>query len=365
VIDKGRELLVFSKYGEQSGGTRVRVFDWLRITNAASEVKTFAEYDSQNRVGRYVSDAARYARNHARLMRSRFPSDTRILIYREASPFGRGALEEKLFRRSAFGVFDFDDAIHLQSSAGRLGALFPPPVKTARAIRAADRVIAGNDFLASWAQEFSNDVVRIPSCVDTDRYKVRTKGNEDHTPVIGWIGSHSTDRYLDIIAKPLLELNKRTGARILLLGTLNAHRGPLEKIIDRVQWTEQIQYDLLQTMDIGIMPLLDTEYEKGKCAFKLLQYSAAGVPSVGSPVGANRSVLKGTLGWSPTTEAEWFDCMLEAVEMSSERRLHIGTEARKFVESEYSYKAWSPVWESAVLGRSIPSLQTPGTSGSS
>jgi glycosyltransferase involved in cell wall biosynthesis len=350
------ELRVYSKYDRSSGGARVRVFDWLDETKAQSTVRTFADYDPSNRTFRYAQAVARLTGSQVALLKESAGASNRVLVYRQATPFGRGGIEQRLLRAASFGIFDFDDAIHLQSSAGRFGSLFPPPVKTTLAVRAANRVIAGNEYLADWASGHSDDVHVIPSCVSPEKYVQKTDYRIGEHPTIGWIGSHSTDRYLDKIRGPLLELNKKLGARILLLGSLSENRGPLEQMIDRVQWTEETQHTLLATADIGIMPLPDTEFARGKCAYKLLQYGAAGVPAVGSPVGANTSVLKGSRGWSPETEGEWFDAMLEALAVSIEQRKAIGSQARKFVSDNYSYKAWRPTWESLVLGRPSNSL---------
>jgi glycosyltransferase involved in cell wall biosynthesis len=350
------ELWVYSKYDRRSGGARVRVFDWLAETNADSVVRTFADYDPENRSSQYLSATTRYVANQVRLeceAREVQHAQRSVLVYRQATPFGRGGVEARLLRSASFGVFDFDDAIHLQASAGRFGLLFPPPLKTAMAIAAADRVIAGNDYLADWAAGFSKDVSVVPSCVSPERYAQKSNYEVSDTPTIGWIGSHSTDRYLDQIRLPLLELHKRTGARILLIGAIGENRGELEKMIDRVQWTEENQHELLAKVDIGIMPLPDTEFARGKCAYKLLQYGAAGVPSVGSPVGTNTSVLKGSGGWAPSTDAEWLDAMIDALSTSPKRRQQIGDQARVHIQAHYSFAAWRSTWENLVLGRPV------------
>jgi glycosyltransferase involved in cell wall biosynthesis len=350
-IEDTPEIFAFSRYGDESAGERVRVFDWLSHSNVRGRVEVFAQYDAENKLSGLLRRSPKLVRRHARLLKCKIPNTARVLIYRDASPFGHGFLEERLLRNSAFGLFDFDDAIHLQLSAGRLGRLFPPPEKMIRVISAADRVIAGNQYLVDFASQYCADVVRIPSCVDTDRYSVKAGSEFRGVPCIGWVGSYSTDRYLDVVAKPLLALHQKTGVRLLLLGATTPHRGALEAMIDRVQWTESNQYDQIKTMDIGIMPLLNTEYELGKCAYKLLQYAAAGVPSIGSPIGANEEVLNGVKGWAPRTEAEWYDSMLDAITLAPEKRSELGTFARAFVEREYSYRAWSKVWETEVLGR--------------
>lgn len=351
------ELRVYTKYSRVSGGARVRVFDWLKETGIPADVRVFATYDPENRSSRYVTDGLEYATKQSRLLRDIREVKSarcRTLVYRQATPFGRGGIEAKLLRSASFGVFDFDDAIHLQSSAGRLGTLFPPPVRAAVSVAAADQVIAGNEFLADWASGYSTEVSIIPSCVSPENYRLKVSYELSEPPRVGWIGSHSTDRYLDKIRSPLLELHKRTGARVVLIGSRTEHRGELEKMIDRIQWTEQDQHELLCSMDVGIMPLPDTEFARGKCAYKLLQYGAAGVPSIGSPVGANTAVLRGMGGWAPTTDAEWLDALLEAVTASSQRRRVIGELARTFVAENYSYRAWRRRWELLVLGRESP-----------
>jgi glycosyltransferase involved in cell wall biosynthesis len=350
----GNEIRCYTKYGRASAGARVRVFDWLDQTNATTKERVFAKYDPLNRTSRYVASGLRYALNHRQLVREakrmRLSND-RTLVYREATPFGGGSIECRLLRSGSFGVFDFDDAIHLQESAGRLGPLYPQRVKTEATLSYADRVIAGNEYLANFAAGHARDVAIIPSCVSPEKYERKTDYALKGFPVIGWIGSHSAERYLDTIREPLLELHKRLGVRILLIGATSERRGSLETMIDRVRWSEDNQHLMLRQVDVGIMPLPVTEFARGKCAYKLLQYGAAGIPSIGSPVGASTKVLHESGGWAPVNDSEWVDAVVEVLTISACRRKEIGEQAHKFVSENYSYVAWQSTWEQLVLGR--------------
>jgi glycosyltransferase involved in cell wall biosynthesis len=340
------ELHIFCKYGPEAGGARVRVFDWLTHTNTAASVQVFAEYRSPG----LPTQLAQFARKQLQLEQHARKIVGRTLIYKQATPFGRGRLEAALLQRASVGLFDFDDAIHLQTT-GRLDHVFPPRAKTIRIVKCADRVIAGNATLADWASQYAKDVVVIPSCVETGLYETKTNYAVGDRPIIGWIGSKSTEGYLDLIQRPLLEIHRRTGARLVLIGASKGYRGDLEVMIDRVPWSEENQAVLLKSMDVGVMPLANNPYERGKCAYKLLQYGAAGVPAIGSPVGVNGDVLAGSGGWMASSQDEWLEALTDALEMSEARRTEIGVKALRFVTENFSFSAWRSTWESLVVGR--------------
>ena len=119
----------------------------------------------------------------------------------------------------------------------------------------------------------------------------------------------------------------------------------------RLEWTLTRQHSLLATWDLGIMPLRDGIYERGKCAYKLLQYGAAALPSLGSPVGASAEVLNAYGADAPVTTVEWIDALLMALDRAPEMRQAIGERSAEVVEAHYSYDAWQPTWRASVFER--------------
>lgn len=273
----------------------------------------------------------------------------RLLLHREASPLSRGTLERRLLTRAEFAVYDFDDALQWDwGDGGTLRRLAPKAPKAHAAASHADRVIAGSPVLAEWASKLNSDVVLIPSCVAPSAYVVKTEYRLADPPRLGWIGSPDNESYLGLIAPALWEVNRRTGARITVIGTTRPTLGSLERLIDRVGWSERVQRDRLAQFDVGLAPLPNDPYSRGKCGYKLLQYAAAGTPALGSPVGVNREIL-GQFGTpAPVEVDEWVDAIMDLLGRPAAARAALGARARRVVERQYSYEAWLPCWRHAV-----------------
>jgi hypothetical protein len=348
-------------YGRGAGSSRVRVFEWLTRISAPSLVQSY--------LGRHNASPAYMARHPLSVLRAeaalrwvaqRRPE--RLLLHREASPISRGSLEVRLIKQAEFAVYDFDDALQWDDgSDGRLRRLIPKAPKALAAVRGADRVIAGNAVLAEWASAHNSDVRIIPSCVAPSTYRQRAHYELNDPPRLGWIGSADNEPLLGLIAEALFEINRRTGARLTLIGTTEPTLGSLEGIIDRVPWSERTQGDGLADIDVGLMPVPDTLYNRGKCGYKLLQYAAAGILLAGSPVGVNSEILARTGMPAPTSLAEWVDAILSLLNKPAVERQRLGRQARNVVELHYSYDAWLPDWEEAVGLREARGAAVTGT----
>lgn len=226
-------------------------------------------------------------------------------------------------------AFDVDDAIWLAS---------PAAAKAAQTIaRRSDVVLAGNSFIADWFSTFADDVRIVPTAVDTERFRPAGDRNDDNFTV-GWTGSASTLRYLEAVEEPLRALFRdHPCARLLVI----ADRAPAFVTLDpeRVQfvpWSESVETEALGKMNVGIMPLADDEWSRGKCSFKMLQYMSAGVPVVVTPVGMNKEVLaRGEVGFSASRDAEWQEALRT---LAADRGLaaRMGAEGRRVVETRYS-----------------------------
>jgi glycosyltransferase involved in cell wall biosynthesis len=339
---------VVTPYGRAAPSSRVRVFEWLdRIT----EPHVLSSYLShRNSSPSFISRhpfATLRAERRLRNMSSERPH--RLLLHREASPLSRGHLEERLLESAEFGVYDFDDALQWdRGEGGLLRRVAPKAGKAFVATQCADRVIAGNPILAEWASEHNEDVVVIPSCVAPDAYKMKPDYELRDPPRLGWIGSVDNEVYLRPLARVLREVHRQTGARLTMISSLRPTLGDLEEMIDRVVWSEATQYTTLADFDIGLAPLPDRPYERGKCGYKLLQYAAAGTPVIGSPVGINEQILAQFGMPAPSNDAEWLDAILTLLGRSSSTRAAIGAGARVVTQQHYSYDAWLTKWKQAV-----------------
>lgn len=335
-------------YGRGGPSSRVRVFEWLDRSSTPRVVSSYISY--RNSSPSYLARHPVAMLGAERRLR-RIASDRpqRLLLHREASPLSRGALERRLLSSSEYAVYDFDDALQWDWGAGGLHRrLAPKAPKALIAVRHADRVIAGNAVLADWASQHNKDVIVIPSCVSPDSYRAKADYRTSDPPRLGWIGSPDNEVYLRLVAPALYEVNRRTGARLTLIGTARQTLGDLERLIDRVPWSETTQHLRLADFDIGISPLPDEPYTRGKCGYRLLQFGAAGTPIVGSPIGVNKQILS-QFGMPAAESAdEWVAAVLDLLGRSNTARERLGRRAREVTRLHFSYDAWLSRWEEAV-----------------
>lgn len=249
-------------------------------------------------------------------------------------------------------VYDFDDALFVGSlgSANRGFAWVKQEARRALSCaRRARLVIAANSFLASQARAVARRVEVVPSCVDPGRQPLRQHADGD-TLTIGWIGSASTAAYL----RPVLPVIAQLAASDprLRLVVVGGDTGVRASWIEHRPWSLERQGVDLASFDVGIMPLPDDDWARGKSGYKLLQYFSAGVPAVASPVGVNRELVDGERGLCATTTDEW-EAALQQLLAHADERHDRGLAARAYVEQNYSYQRWAP--ELAALVRSLSS----------
>lgn len=342
MIDR-RDTVCVSSYGPGAGSTRVRLYDWFRHIAVVPEYHGYLGA-SDNAVRRLVRAAPRVARAEWGLhtLRSRLAGRT-LVLGRQASPFSRGRLEERLLRGAQRSTYDFDDALYADTARVR-ARVWSRPRMWRRAVSSADTVVAGSDILAEAASRFSTNVVVIPSCIEPDDYVVKHAFERTGSARAVWIGSPATEPYLRTLTSPLLAMHQRSGLRLSVVSAGQASLGALDAMVDRVAWTPEGFAAVLAEADFGVMPLPDSPYARGKCAYKLLQYAAAGLPLVGSPVGANELALDRLGGFSASSDAQWEDAMCTIIDASAQQCRQWGRTAREQVITHYSFSSWKSRW---------------------
>ena len=331
------KVLGLSLYGSQAASPRYRLAQYvpgLRLSGIDLEVTALLGDGYLSRTfqgGTYPSYKLLkdYLRRMVLLSQQR--KYDMAILHVELFPFLPGFIESRLLKIPY--IYDFDDAFFLKYKAERFKRIsflledkFDPVVSRAAA------VTAGNQYLAEYAKTWNSAAIWMPTVVDTDRY-MHAPRKRDKTFTVGWIGSPSTSVYLSELIQPLSELSREGPVRFVVIGGLC----PPINGVDVVQlpWNEDTEVDLINTFDIGVMPLFADEWCKGKCALKLIQYMACGLPVVASPVGANVEVVDAACGFLAENAEAWRDNFRRLRDDVS-LRLSMGAAGRKKVENQYS-----------------------------
>lgn len=271
-----------------------------------------------------------------------------VWLYREAIPLGPPLVERAIAGRGIPIVLDFDDAIFMGdvSEANRAIGFLKNPGRVAEVIAKSTTTVVGNEFLAGYARRFSRHVAVIPTVVDTDRFVPRA----DHGrvapggPVVGWIGSPTTYHYVEEIAGLLRAAASRHAFTLIISGAGKPVQ--LDGVPARVApWSLAQEVELFNSCDIGIYPLSDDDWSRGKCGFKAIQFMACGVPVVASAVGVNLEIIRdGENGFLASTPAEWAE-KLERLLTDPALRARFAEAGRSTIETRYSLKVTAPLVE--------------------
>jgi glycosyltransferase involved in cell wall biosynthesis len=206
--------------------------------------------------------------------------------------------------------------------------------KVASICKWSHKVSCGNLYLAEYARQFNNNVVINPTTIDTVNYHNRIK--DQHTPelTIGWTGTHSTIRYLDIVVPILHKLEQQYDFTFIVIS--DAPPAFELKSLKYIRWSKETEIDDLLTFNVGIMPLTDDAWARGKCGFKALQYMSLGIPAIVSPVGVNTTIVDDGVNGLICNDADEWEQAIQKLINNKELSINLGREARKKVETNYS-----------------------------
>jgi glycosyltransferase involved in cell wall biosynthesis len=248
-------------------------------------------------------------------------------------------------------VVDYDDAVfHRYDLQGNFLVRNLLGRKIDRVMARARMVFAGNEYLAQRAEESgARSVILLPTVIDPTRYR-KKEAKESGKVWIGWIGSPSTLKYVKAIKQELEEVCREANAGLLLV---NGHDGfSFQGDLKMIPWSETGEVAAILQMDIGIMPLPDDEWERGKCAYKIIQYMACGLPVVASPVGMNVEVVKnGENGFLAAGSAEWKEALLTLVRDAGMRK-RLGEKGFELVQERFTLRGNFEVMVGEVRGQS-------------
>lgn len=338
------EVLFLTLYPEPAASPRYRVTQFLpalearglccTVAPAVSETIYRQSLDEQNRLR-----PARYHRHElgqrVRQIISAKKYDVVFLQKAVMSASVRG-FDRLLRQRARRLLYDIDDAVHLEPPHGLRGPwrAMQDAGQIRRIMGQADRVLAGNRWLVAEAEQCGGNARYFPTVVDTDRF--RPAHTEHGAYRLGWIGNRGTTPHVAALFPLLREL---PGVDVLLIGSDAAYSG--SEPFTRVSWTIEDEVKQIQHCSVGLMPLPETDWARGKCALKALQYMACGIPCIATPFGAVLDIIEhGVNGWLARTDEEWH----EAIEALRDPvlRARLGEAARATVETRFALKTAAP-----------------------
>ena len=263
-----------------------------------------------------------------------------IFIQREALLLGSSYFEKQFYKKNKV-IFDFDDSIWLldTSPENKKFEFLKNPNKTKINIAHAHRVITGNSFLANYAKQFNQNTFIIPTTIDSDFHIPKPELRNKEKIVIGWSGSISTIKHFEIAIPALKEIQKKypNQIEIHVVGQ-GSYSHPEINVISK-NWSATTEVDDLNSFDIGIMPLPNDEWVKGKCGLKGLSYMACGVATIMSHVGVNSEIIEhGKNGFLAESQQEWVNYLSQLIENPDLRRI-MGNTGRETVVKNYSVNA--------------------------
>lgn len=345
-----RVLALMPGLYDTSPGQRYRLEQWEPLLRERGVEITYAPFEDDElhsivyKRGRMGKKLQLVTRNLARRLSTISKAREYDLVYilREAALLGPAVFERLLYQQRVPFVFDFDDAIFVSYRSPSNGYLsyLKFASKTKTICRLASHVMVGNPYLAEYAGAVNDNVTVIPTTIDTEKYRVPPPKTTSGPLVIGWTGSYSTVQHLDTLRGALKKLAATEQFRLRVIGTPAYELSPVE--VDAMPWRAATELEDLCAIDIGVMPLPDDNWSKGKCGLKALQFMALGIPTICSPVGVNTDIIQDDEnGFLAMSESEWVDKLTRLLK-SAELRRRLGAAGRATVEEKYSAATQAP-----------------------
>lgn len=338
--------LVFAKYGTRAASTRQRFVQAEPFLNQAGiEIDIAPLFDNayldrlfSGKKQSMGSVAGAYVKRIAKLFATR--DYDFIWVHCELFPYLPSFMERLVSISGKPVIYDYDDAIFHQYDHHKnpliratLGS------KLAPLMRRANVAFCGNAYLRAYADRYCKHTEIIPTTVDISLYQPR-EGTSASPLTIGWIGSPSTWRYCAQMGDVLSDFARRENKRVLIVGA--QHAANSEMPFEFRDWAEEREIADIQQMDIGIMPIPDEPWARGKCGYKLIQYMACGIPVIASPVGVNSEIVEhGVNGFLASTPEEWRTAIATLL-ADADLRKRMGEAGRTRVESHYSIQHFGP-----------------------
>ncbi len=339
-------ILYFTKYSRLGASSRLRSYQYIPyLKESGYHVAISPLFDDEYVKSLFTGDSAYSSMIKGYLKRffalfTLFKYDSVVIEY-ELFPYFPAFFEYIISKMGVKYAVDYDDAIfhNYDLNPNKMIRLLLSN-KIAKVMKYSSVVLAGNAYLASYAERSgAKKVELLPTVINADRYHQKVIRPIDRV-VIGWIGSPSTFKYLKTLLPVFQKLSLKKSIEVQIVGAGDTMGLP--EIERQVQWTEATEVGSILNFDIGVMPLDDSPWAKGKCSYKLIQYLASGIPVIASPVGMNVEIVKqGVNGFLADSTEEWEKAFLTLID-SVELRNQLGREGYKLISENYTLQVQAP-----------------------
>jgi len=338
------KILVLTRYTHIGASSRLRIIQYIPYFKGQNLVFSISPFFNNRYLQDLYSDKKINVFNIIFLYLRRFillitvKKYDLIWIEKEQFPYLPSIFESLITIFNVKYIVDYDDAIfhnynHFNSY------LFKN--KFNNFLSNSSLVVVCNEYLSKCVADYgAKNIIQIPTVVDMKHYKHKQYENQSHEFRIGWIGSPSTSKYLYLIQDVLEKISKKHLIKLVIIGGSKLENFSVP--IEHHEWSEITENEILMSCDVGIMPLHSTNWEKGKCGFKLLQYMASGLPVIASCVGFNRKLVDKKIGYLVKDDKEWELAFNYFIKDSSQIQV-FGENARKKAEKYYALQDWSKI----------------------
>ncbi len=339
-------LLIFTKYSATGPSSRYRHYQYLSsyLNNFDTHIFPFFSesynYQYNNIVAYLNTIKSIIIRFYCILFFVR--KDDLLIIEYELLPYFPPLLEKYLLLKKIKYILDYDDAIfhnYNQSKKKLVKCLFSNKIKNISA--KSNYIITGSPYLTKYFSKYNCNIIEIPTSINFNLYQSRLNKKFHTTINIGWLGSSTTSKNLVLLKNVFLKLKSKykNNIRILFCGFNNSLSNHFNEIdFEIIDWTSDNEFEFLNSIDIGIMPLENNDFNKGKCGFKLIQYMAFGIPTISYPFEANIKIDHNNGNLFARNEAEWYNSFVEMID-----NIHIynkvGFRNIEIVKNHYSIEA--------------------------
>ncbi len=332
-------IIFYTKYPREGASSRLRSYQYKSFFESLGYECIYYPLHSSTYIHLLYTNQPRYLdafKSYFKRLISLFKIRKQdiIIIEKEIFPYMPPVIEFFLKKIGIRYIVDFDDAIHHNyDNSNNFLVRFLLKNKIPIVMKSSEIVTVGNEYLANYAKKNnSKKIIKIPTVIDNNKYFVESKLNK--TVNIGWIGTPYTSVYLKNLIPVFERLYEKFPIKIILIGAL---KNDFDfEFIDCIQWSEESEVRSIQMLDIGIMPLEDSPFERGKCGYKLIQYMACGIPVIASPVGENKVIVDdGNNGYLAKSNKDWEDFLNKLIKDEDLRR-RIGMNGYNKVQKNYT-----------------------------